>query len=178
MIRESIIIFLIFLLAFFQNSFFLNFFSDSFVPDIILVIMIVWFSQRNLQKKWFRMVWAGFFLDMLSGGLVGLNIFSFLMITLMVSFLSERFFANQKNDSLSEFFVLSIFVILGTVLNSLITEIGIWGMQKNLLYTFNFIGIKKIGLKIFYNFIFLILIYWPIKRIDAFFHFRKRVLEK
>jgi len=24
----------------------------------------------------------------------------------------------------------------------------------------------------------LILVYWPIKRIDAFFHFRKRVLDK
>lgn len=178
MIRESIIIFLIFLLAIFQDSFLSNFFSDCSVPDIILVIMIVWFSQRNLEKKWFRMIWAGFFLDILSGELIGLNIFSFLIITLAISFLSERFFANQKKESLFEFFVLFIFVILGTVLNNLIVEIGIWRTPGNIFYVFNLMGIKKIGMKILYNFIFLILIYWPIKKIDAFFHFKKRVLDK
>lgn len=176
MIRELGVIFIIFLAAIFQTSFLVNFFSREAVPDIVLVLAISWLVQRNLEKKWYRMFWAGFFLDVLEKGFIGLNAFSFVFVALTLYFISERFFPDLKNDNFSDFLILASFVTAGTLLSNLIVEIGLWGLKDSLFVFSGIFGLEKLTVKIIWNLVFLGIFYWPVKKLDTILYLRRKVL--
>ncbi|HHE45779.1 MAG TPA: rod shape-determining protein MreD, partial [Candidatus Moranbacteria bacterium] len=76
--REKFFLFLLFfLIAVAQVSFLTNFFPSHLAPDAVLILIIIKSSKKSFEKIWLWAVVAGFILDILSLGTIGLNMISF-----------------------------------------------------------------------------------------------------
>ncbi len=115
--KKIAIIILFFFLAILQNSFLVNLFVDNTVPNIILVVIVIWSTKKDFKKNWVWAIVAGFIFDILSLSVVGLNVFLFFLVAYLTNYLSKRFLTtNEKTD----FFLIMVLAIVGSLLNSFI----------------------------------------------------------
>jgi len=156
---------LIFLAIIFQVSFFPSLTAGKIVPDILLILIILWSSQRRFEDIWLGIFFSGIFLDLIIFNKIGVNAISFIIISFMASFLQKRFFTTQK---LSSFFVILAMVIGGTVLNFLITN---FMADFSLSFNWGWLEMKILG-----NIIIVILIYPAITRFKELFGVRESTL--
>jgi rod shape-determining protein MreD len=131
-----------------QVSFFPGLTAGKIVPDIVLILIIIWSSQRRFEDIWLGILFSGIFLDLVVFSKIGVNAISFVLISFITSFLQRRFFITQK---LSSFFVILAIVMGGTFFNFLIT---------NFLTDFNVsFSWSWLGMKMFANLIVAIFVY-------------------
>jgi len=154
---------IIFLAAVAQVSLAPNLFPGASVPDIALVLVIIWAARQNFESFWLWAVGAGLILDVVSLGTIGISAVSFLVIAFATSFLSKRFFVVQKGKS---FFWMMILVLLGTSVNYFLTG-GLIALQG--ASGADIFGLKEWLLKILDNFIVLMIVYWPLIRSKRIF---------
>lgn len=175
---QNVKIFLIFFLAaILQISFLPNLFFNNSAPDLVLIIIIIWSFKLNFNNLWIWIVVISFVLDIMNLERVGTNGIIFLVISVMVDFLANRFFVTQRNRV---FFVLGIFVIGGTLinyisLNFIVNLSNHFFNQAN----YSFLKIFKMSdliFKIINNLMVFILIYWPITQFKIIFPVKENKL--
>lgn len=108
------ILIIIFLAVILETSFFPALFAGVIVPDVVLVLIILWSSRKKFEDIWLWAFFAGFFLDLAISQKIGINAISFVIISFVASFLRERFFIAQRTGA---FAIALTLVVGGTILN-------------------------------------------------------------
>lgn len=156
-----------FLLTFFagvlQFSVLPNFFPTGAVPEITLLLIIFWTAQDGFEKTWPKAVFAGIITDLFHFFPIGVSVMAFSAVSYGVSFLSKRFLISRKNLG---FFVMLVFVVAGSLLNSLIL-----GIFLKTYRIFNFEDINFLMQKTLFNVLLFVIIYWPLESLEKFLSF-------
>ncbi|EKE10907.1 MAG: hypothetical protein ACD_15C00179G0006 [uncultured bacterium] len=175
--QNSIIGIIIFFLALMQASFLPNIFPLYFVPDVVLIFVIIWTARSDFNSALKWAVLGGLVIDLISFFPIGISIFSFVLIAFMVNSLSKRFLVP---DFAWKFIVLFFIVFLATIVNQFVTMFlvkissGV-GIRESIEYA------RSNGLlwKPFSNLLIFVIIYWPIRKLDKFLSYQnKRVVIK
>lgn len=149
-----------------EISFLPSFFSFQYIPSLTLIIVILFSIQGGFEKNWKWVFGAGIIFDFLSFGRLGAHAFSFLLISLLTSFFSEKFFISQK---LWSFTILIIFIFIVSVLNDFM--VVIFNQSEYFLKGryFGSIGFleNSIFFRALYNMIAGVIIYKPIIRLQT-----------
>ncbi|PIP28430.1 MAG: rod shape-determining protein MreD [Candidatus Moranbacteria bacterium CG23_combo_of_CG06-09_8_20_14_all_35_22] len=148
----------IFFAVFLQISFFPRIAFQGIVPDIILVLIILWSFRKKFEDIWPWAIFSGIILDVAMLGKIGINTISFLILSFATSFLQERFFIAQRTGS---FFIALAIVVGGTFLNELMISVLVDFSTKLFL--------ENIILKIVVNVIVAVFLYWLIAKFKKFF---------
>jgi len=147
---------LIYLAAVAEVSLAPNLFLGRLVPDIVLVLVIIWSSRKSFESFWIWAIIAGLVLDAVSLERIGLNAALFLLISFGINFLSKRFFVGQRSRN---FFWVAVLILAGTVI-SYTLGIGLNAAVGEMsLEAFSFRGVI---FKAVNNLIILTIIYWPV----------------
>lgn len=171
MFQKAIFAAIIILLSVSQVSILPQFFPVGIVPNLVLILVVYWTIREGFSENWQRIVLAGFFLDLVYGWAIGINILSLSVISFAVGYLVKRFSAPQKGWK----FIMAIgLVIFGALVNDAIIAllIKMIGWFKNMPLESSMI--YPLSIKIIWNalltavcFVFL---YWPIERMEIFFN--------
>ncbi len=152
------ILIIIFLAVILEVSFFPALFAGQIVPDVVLVLIILWSSRKRFEDIWLWAILGGFFLDLVISQKIGINTISFVTISFLASFLRERFFIAQRTGA----FVIALTLVTGgTILNWLLTN-----------FLTNFMTNFSLGLlimKIVSNLVVAIFMYFLIARYRGVF---------
>ncbi len=93
MIKKSLLFLIVFyLLVLWQTSFLVYFDIAGFVPNIVLILVIL-INLLEKPHKYFGILagfWGGFFLDIFSSGFIGLNTLILLAIALFVKMVLKK----------------------------------------------------------------------------------------
>jgi len=168
---------ILFLSVVLQTSFLPNFFPAGAVPDIALIVIIIWTAQVdfNAVLKW--AILGGLLLDLASFWPIGMDVFSFVAVAFVVNSLSKRFLVNQFAW---KFFIVMAMIAIGTLINYVI----VFSLMKMLV---SFKGLadssgsiinQDLFLKPLYNLIVFAAIYWPLEKLDKTFKYNKRIIIK
>lgn len=138
--------------------------------DLSLILVIIWSSRYEFISIWPRVIFLGLVLDFLSFQRVGMGIVSLIIVSFITSSLFKRFLVAQKFTS---FFIIGSFIIIGTVVyffisNALIAGAEYFSSQNKFLTAANF-PIKIMLLKLLFNSIIFVIIYWPVNRFEDMF---------
>lgn len=173
MLKNFILFSALFILCIFETSLFPNLFPSAVSPDILLIAVIIWSAKNGFENTWKRSIIAGFLLDALSLGIIGLNALSFSIVAFLTGSLTGRFFAPR--NAWAALNLVSL-VIIGTVVHFLIVNPLAYYAS---FFNFNpgaflsLLQIKKLALEIFYNLIMLAIAYWPIAKLENFLNGRE-----
>lgn len=175
--QKILVFFLIFLAAITQISLWPNFFPEHAAPDVVLILVIIWSVANNFSSIWIKIIAAGIILDIISLNPIGLNVFSFLIISLVTCFLAKRFFIDRKT---ADFFASAGLIIIGTAINFLIISVLVLAQNyflKNISFVFlNLEQFRDLAIKEVGNLLIFALIYWPMKKIGFNFQAQRQVL--
>lgn len=151
----------------FQISFLPYFFSPENIPDFLLVLIIFSAIQMKFSKILAWVVLVGIIFDMSYFAPLGLNVFIFVLIAFVASFLFERILVTH---GAWKCLTICGLLIIGTLFNDWILAIAEKLIFKNNLhYSWNLFLGKDIFIKILFNLIISGLIYWPLLKIYKYF---------
>lgn len=124
--KNLIVIFLFYIFALLQNSFFthLNLFGATPNLVFILFFILVFFSTKNAAfldlEIIFYAIAAGLFLDVFSRSYFGISIFSFLLISFLIKKIRSAL-QEKKNDKFPIIYFLSLFLASLIIYNLIFT---------------------------------------------------------
>jgi len=180
MFRRITILFLIILAAILQASFFPAVFSGKIVPDVALILAVIWVVRMGFEESLPRIVVLSFFLDIFSFRPIGLSVIPLVLIAFGVSSFSKRFMMSQKTWKLSATMLLVFFATIfnGVAVFLLSRVIGyVTGSTPDYL-------VPALSFSIFWsailNVIVLMAVYFPIKNLEKFleiYEFKKVILK-
>ncbi|MDP1883812.1 MAG: rod shape-determining protein MreD [Candidatus Moranbacteria bacterium] len=178
MMQNIVIGLILFLSTIMQISFLPVFFTDRSVPDVTLVIIMIWIARADFNSvlKW--TIIGGLMADIASFQPVGLNVFAFVTVAFIINSLSKRFLVPQFAG---KFFILIILVVVGTAVNQAIIGFaaGIGGQTAGLFRSIPFFFGQGFFLKLLYNLGIFAILYWPLKKLDKIFAYQNnRVIIK
>ena len=142
------ILLIIFLAIILEISFFPALFAGKIMPDILLIIIILWSSRRKFEEILPWVFLSGFLLDLTVSGKFGINAFSLVLISFLVSFLRRRFFIIQRTGA---FFIAFFLVMGGTFLNFVL-----WNFLSDFKFDFS---LSLLGVKMLSNLLIAIVVY-------------------
>ena len=158
-----------------QISLFPNIFFGKPVPEIILILVIFWASQKGFEKIWKQTVLAGFVLDVFCIKPIGLNVISLSLCAFVSNSLAKRFLTSQKTIG---FFMIMTFVILGTLINIFVLDFVAKAFEFSLKNAFEalMLDIKRGDFfwKLAINSIFFAILYWPMIKFEKFLSFYQK----
>lgn len=146
--REIKLSSIIFLLVILEVSFFPGLTSGKIIPDLALVLVILWSVRKRFEEIWLWIFFIGLFLDLATFEKVGVNVISLIIISYLISFLNEKFFISQRHAT---FLILISLVIGGTFAN--------WTAVNLLSNFFKSYSLSLLGLKIVSNLAILFIFY-------------------
>ncbi|NTU66607.1 MAG: rod shape-determining protein MreD [Candidatus Moranbacteria bacterium] len=180
MLRRITILLLIIFAAVLQSSFLPAVFSGRIVPDIALILTVIWVVSRGFEDSLARIVVLSFFSDILSFRPVGLSVIPLVLIAFGVSSFSKRFMMSQRTWKLS---VAMLLVFFATIFNGVL----VFFLSRLIGYatsgTPDYLT-PVLGISIFataaLNVITLAAVYFPIKKLEKFlemYEFKKVILK-
>ncbi len=166
MLRNIFIFIAIFVVAALQTSFLPRFFSSENIPDLLLIIVIFAAMRVDFFKILIWIVLSGIILDMSYFAPLGLNVFVFVLVAFVSSFLSRKILVTH---GIWKFLTIFGIIIIGTILNDWILAIfGVIISKSNLHYNVSLFLGKDIFLKLLFNLIIFSLIYWPLTKFTKY----------
>lgn len=161
---------LLFLLVVFQVSFLPGIFPQNSAPSILLVMLVFWTARKGIEKTWKLAILGGLLSDLFLFVPVGVNIFSFLVVIILVNYLAKRFFVTHQTWRIAILFVL---IAAGALANelalALIAKI-LFVFQKISISIQPFIEWKILAYKIINSLVVFAVLYWPFKKTEAIFN--------
>lgn len=168
---------ILFLAVIAQASLFSNFFPTGLVPDIALLIIIIWTARSdfNAVLKW--AIVGGLFLDMLSFGTIGVNILSFVTVAFVANSFRKRFLIAQFAW---KFLVFAVIITIATALNhAIVTTLmtlssGSENFFEDIMDHARMLYGREMLFKIMYNLIMFAMIYRPLGKMDKILAYYKK----
>ncbi|MFA6973744.1 MAG: rod shape-determining protein MreD [Parcubacteria group bacterium] len=165
MYKKFAIFALLFLLVILQVSALPLFFNARRIPDLVLLVVIFFTVKRGFPAAWKMALLGGFLLDLFSFFPVGVNVLSFVAVSLLINFLAQRFFVTQSNV---KFFTLLALVLAGTIVNDVAVSVLMkifLNVEKIASTGFPILSLELVG-KMLSNTLLFVLIYWPLKKLE------------
>jgi rod shape-determining protein MreD len=177
MAKKIIIFMFLFLLVILQVSVLSIFFNSRRIPDLVLVVLIFFTMRRGFGEVWKMAVVAGLLVDLFSFFPVGVDIFSFTLVALVTNFLVRRFFVTHPTW---KFFILFALIFIGTVVNDVTVSIlmKVFLSAEKIENTGFPIFSADLWLKILDNLLLLVLIYWPLKKIEGLRNSQELIVQR
>lgn len=173
MLYNLIILFIIFVFSLGQVSFSGGIFLPGIFPDLMLVLSIFWVIYFGWQRKIGWIILAGLFLDLATGGPLGKNIFILVFIAYAISYISLKLLMLGES---SKFFLTMAFIAGGTLVSEIIGRSLTLIMSSN-GFDFTLLAEGEIFLKIIFNLVFFMLIYFPIIKLEKTFFVQKEEIK-
>lgn len=168
MLQNIFIFIAILATAAFQSSFLPHFFSPEHIPDLMLIIVIFAATRADFSKILVWVILAGIVTDMTYFAPLGLNVFVFVALAFASNFLARRILVTH---GIWNFLTMFGVVIVGTFLNDWMLAIfGEIISRSNLHYSLGLFFGKDIFIKVLFNLITFLLIYWPLRKINNYFN--------
>lgn len=149
--KVLLILFLFFMFASLQTSFFLHFNIWGVSPNLIFILFFILIFFEDLDKYYISILWAvvaGFFLDILSYSYFGISIFLLMAIVFLCKKVLRSLSKRENRYPILYFLPLfSIFYLFYEVLSGSIFYLF---DSSNILFNFSWVLI----IQIFYNLIF------------------------
>lgn len=164
-----VILLIIFIFSLGQVSLSGGIFSPGIFPDLLLVLSIFWVVYFGIERKIVWILIAGLFLDLTMGGPLGKNIFLLALVAFLTGYFSEKLLLRGESG---KFLLTMVFLMVGT----LISEIAGRALTLFMLddsFEFSLLLGGEIFLKIFFNLVFFMLIYFPIIKLEKTFFVQK-----
>lgn len=151
-----------------QISFLPNFFPNGIVPNIALVIIVIWVVKTNFNAVFKWAIIVGIMMDIMLFYPIGVNVLVFVLVIFIINSLSKRFLSSHNTTNI---FTVSAMIAIGTTvdyagiffLNKLIVFFG-----KEYTYSQHFFD-QNILLKLLNNIIIFLVCYQPFKKISKIF---------
>jgi len=168
---------IIFLAVVLQVSLLPNFFSTGLVPDVALILVIVWTAKNGFDASLAKTISAGLLVDLFSFWPVGLSILSFLAVSFVVDSLSKRFLVPQTVRKMIIFISL---ILVGTWINYFLLTIlmKIFVSIRNLPQNDFSIWNQAIIFKPLFNLLTLAAVYWPLEKLEHIFGQQNKMIIK
>lgn len=113
--------FILFLASLLQTTFLLHFPIFNATPNLVLAALMVLWYNNALRLEW--AIFGGLMLDLFSGTMIGVNIFIFAAVWLIMKIINSKIVNNSPIVfSLSLFFLTIIFNALFIIINGGILE--------------------------------------------------------
>lgn len=168
MLQKFIIFIIILTAVLFQVSVLPNFFSPGTVPELAMILIIIWTVNNGYERTIWRAITAGLLLDLFYFWPIGVNIFAAVIISYATDYLSDRFVIVQKTW---KFLFLVAAVAGATIVNAA------WGNIIGLIFKMSgrepgFLIARfwdaRLLIKIIIDIIILFIVYWPIRKLENF----------
>jgi rod shape-determining protein MreD len=173
MIYNLIILCIIFIFSLGQVSLSGGIFPPGTFPDLLLVLVIFWAAYFGRERKMVWILLAGFFLDLATGGTIGKNIFLLAFAAYLTSYISSKLLLSGKSG---KFFLTAAFIAAGTLINEILGRtLAILIAHEDFKAALFIDG--GIFLKIFFNLVFFLLIYFPVIRLEKTFFVQKEEIK-
>jgi rod shape-determining protein MreD len=144
-------------------------FSPEIFPDLLLVLSIFWVVYFGIEKKLIWILIAGLFLDLAMGGPLGKNIFLLAFIAYLTSYFSGKLLLRGESG---KFFLTMAFLIAGTLISEIVGRtLTLFMLGDGFKFTLLLGG--EVFLKMFFNLIFFMLIYFPVIKLEKAFFVQK-----
>lgn len=148
------------------------FFPSVSVSSVVFVVLIFWTIKSGFSDNFWRIIGAGFIVDLVCNFPVGTSILSFCVATFAAGSLSKRIFVSRKVwGFLAMLVIFGFSSLVSESVFSFLREMFFW---KGLAEEENFNIINILG-GIFKNTAFglvvFVLAYWPLEKLDAFLSF-------
>lgn len=167
---------IIFFSVILQTSLLPNFFASGMIPDITLIIIIIWTAKFDFNSvlKW--AILAGVMVDLVSFWPIGTDVLSFVVIAFAVNSISKRFLVPHFAWKFS---VLMLMVFGGTLLNSF-TVFALMKIASELNRTVEPVVMNNnLFLKSIFDVVVFVIIYWPVERLGQIFAYHNnRIMVK
>lgn len=145
-----------------------NFFPNWAVPDILLVLVVIWTAKDGFEKTLPRTIVAGIILDLITYVPLGENVVSLAMVSFLVGFSARRFLVSQQAWKLLFLITIVLFATIASqVINFILLSIVTLAEKKELVGMAMLFD-PKVIYKILANIIVLFVVYWPIKKAEQF----------
>lgn len=174
MFEKVIIFFIVFFAVILQMSAFPNLFFLGAGPNIVLILIIFWTVHEGFEAAFFKIILAGFILDLASFHFVGVNILVFSLIAFLSSSFSRRFLVAARNWRT---IILVFLIIVSTFLNDLLLfalfrlVAYFKGAEANsIIFSTNWI---ILGREMLLNTLFFFLISFPLMKIERILNLHK-----
>ena len=112
--KKIVTLFILLLAIWAQTSLLPNIFPQNVIPEIVLILIIFWVTQRGFNNTWQEAILAGFLLDIFSFAPFGTNILALTVVIFGISFLSKRFLVSQSGW---QFLILVLLIIGGSIID-------------------------------------------------------------
>lgn len=149
-----------------QVSFLPAFFPELAVPDIGLVIVVLWTVRYGFNEKWARIVGLGLVFDLLTYSPPGVHVLTYVLSAFAISFLTRRILSQEL---LWKYILIFVFVASATAMSdlllSLITNLRGYISENAYLPDVAF-SVDRLMMKASLNVILLALIYWPVMQVE------------
>ncbi len=162
---QAFIFAVIFFSAVIQISFLPNFFPAGAVPDLLLVFIILWSMKKEIKEIWIWILLTGLFLDFFSLLPAGTNISAVFTVVFLIRILMRQYFITDK---VWKFFTSAGFVIIGTLVNEIVLFLILKFILKEDVVMFSD---KNFYLRIAYNLMTFLIIYWPFAKFEKVLEF-------
>jgi len=151
-----------------QISFLPHFFSPEYVPDLLLIAVIIAAMRVDFFKILIWIILGGIVLDMSYFAPLGMNVSAFVLVAFVSSFLARRILVLH---GVWRFLTMFGLVIIGTFLNdwtlAILEEII---SRSNFHYSLSLFFGKDIFIKILFNLTTFVLIYRPLVKLGNYFN--------
>ena len=169
MIQKMSLFILLFLLVLLQVSFFPALLPFGSFPDLILLFTVLLVVKKGFDFSAPKIILAGLIYELMSFQLIGVKIFSLMLIAFFSGYFSKRFLVAQRNWRAP---ILLLLIVMGTIFDHLLIE----GLLSVIEYFRNSTAINinaildlLIWKKIIANVLFAPIVYYMLKKYDYYF---------
>lgn len=149
------------LIEIFQSSFLVLFFPTGATPNLLLITLIFFVAMNGLNGALVFVILSGVIVDIFSFSTIGLNVASFVAVSLLTGFFARRLSISQP---FWKFFILIFLVGAGSYLNNfainILQALSGWTFDGRMIF-FS----ADLSKYILTNMGMATLLYWPLKKI-------------
>lgn len=168
MIIKAIVFFLILLAVVFQISVLPIFSLGGIIPDLALVLVVLWVVQEGFDGAFSKVLTLSILVDLFNFHTVGMMTISFVLIAFGVSSFSKRFLVAHKTWRFS---MLAVTVFAATLINNFFVVFLMRAdnyLRNSGIQYFPTLISKSIFEEAALNVVLMILIYFPLKKVERF----------
>lgn len=150
----------------FQKSFVPLFFSGSYLPDAVLMLVLTWTIIDGFEEFLWWAVFAGFLCDLFFYTQIGMHIIIFVFTVYFVSFFSRRFLVEISTNGI---FLIFFFIIVVTFFSIIISFFAL-SLNSESWYEIAkyFSNPKDIFFELLFNGFFSLGLFFIIKKVRKF----------
>ena len=175
MFEKTVIFLIIFFTALLQMSLFSNLLFWGITPNLMLLLVLFWITHEGFVGAFFKLIFAGWMLDLFTFQPIGINIFIFAILGFLSDSFAKRFLVVAKNwQTAILLFLVAINTLFFELMLFLLAKLGTYFNLVEITKNINFASnVSALAKKTIINMLFFFLISLPLLKIEQFLNLRR-----